>query len=63
VTLDYPYLPGHISYDKSYKYTDPPFLENIKGRRLNTRAHDNIQMELNEMKVEQQGLNVHDSGE
>jgi hypothetical protein len=45
------------------KYTDPPFLENIKGRRLNTWAQDNIQMELNEMKVEQQGLSVHDSGE
>jgi hypothetical protein len=44
------------------KYTDPPFLENIKGRRPNTRAKDNIQMELHEMKVEEQGLKVFDSG-
>jgi len=44
------------------KYTDPPFLENIRGRRPNTRAQDNIQMELNEMNVEEEGLNVSDSG-
>jgi len=44
------------------KYTDPPFLENIKGRRPNTQAQDNIEMELNNIKVEKQGLNVCESG-
>jgi hypothetical protein len=44
------------------KYTDPTFLENINGRRPNTWAQDNIQMALNEIKVEEQGRNVSDSG-
>jgi hypothetical protein len=57
-----PYLPQHISYDKSHKIYPAALLENIKGWRPNTRTPDNIKMELNVINEEEQGVNVIGSG-